>query len=105
MDLPIRHVHKNGRGRTKPYRKCPGIVLDQDSDKPLHGSENDAVEHDRSVPFSIAPHIGQVKSFGHGKIHLDRGTLPSSVECIFQLDINLRTIKSPVRYVNTITKV
>jgi len=58
------------------------------------------MQHDGSVPLSIAPDVGQIEPFRHGEVHLDRRALPSPIEGILQFDIDLRTIEGALSFID-----
>ena len=68
-------------------------MLSQHSDKPFNGSKNGPVNHGRPVLGSIRPDISQVEPFRHGEIDLNGAALPASLQGIFDMKVDLWTVK------------
>ena len=60
------------------------------------------MNHDRTVLFAIRAGILRLKPQGELEIQLNRSTLPSPAQGIFQVEIDLRPVESPVALIDTV---
>ena len=74
-------------------------MLDQYADEPLYGTEDNSVDHDRSVLFSVRSDVGQVESLRHLHIQLYSAALPSPSDGILEVEVQLRSVESSVTFV------
>ena len=77
-------------------------MLDEYADKPLHGPEDHAVEHDRPLSQAVLVGVVEVKALGQGKVKLDGCALPLSAQGVLQLHIDLRPVERAVSLVDII---
>ena len=74
-------------------------MLNQNTDKAFDGSKHNAVNHDRTVLFSVRPHIFRLKPHRQLEIQLNRTALPCSADRILQMEVDFRSVKSAVSFV------
>ena len=79
-------------------------MLDEDSNKPLNGTECNPVDHDGAVFVSVSPDVFQIKAQRKLEIQLDGSALPGSSQGVFQVEVNLRSVESAVSFVDHIRK-
>src|SRR5215467_9811252 len=82
------HLH-----RSEPERKCSRIVLDQNAEKALHGSEERAVHHQRLMLGAVFGDVLQAEARGQVEVELHSGQLPGPTDGINQLDVYLWPVK------------
>src|SRR4030042_2348231 len=87
-DMSLCDSEKNGLDRGQPYGERTPVMLDQHPNEPFHRSEDHPMKHHRATGFPITPHIREIEPFRHGEIRLDRRTLPSSADRVFQFHID-----------------
>ena len=88
--------------RRKPERERSLIVLDQDTDKALQGSEDSAVDNDRLLLQTVAVTIGQTEVMRQLEIELDSSALPLAAESVLDLEVDLRSIEGTVAFIDFI---
>ena len=71
-------------------------MLGDDADESLDGTENDAVDHDRSVFLAVVTGIFDVETAGKLIVQLDRPALPGAVETVADMEVKLRTVECSV---------
>src|SRR3972149_10920806 len=99
-NLGICDRKQNDLHRGQPGGESAGIMLDQHPDQTLHRPQADSMNHHRSVLLSILSDIDEIKALGHGKITLDGGTLPLAFQSVFELYVDLRSVKSPLAFID-----
>ena len=94
----------HGLHRREPGRESAGKMFDQNAHKPLHGAEDDAVQHDRPVLAAVFADIGQVEALGQDEVALNGGALPGALQAVVELEVDFRAVKSAIALVDLIGK-
>lgn len=58
------------------------------------------MDHDRSVLFAVGAHISEIESLRHLKIQLNRTALPRSLQAVLQMEVQFRTVKRSVAFID-----
>src|SRR5690606_17178826 len=69
------------------------IVLNQNTDKALKGTQDRPVQHHRRAATLIVRHILGSQTSRHGEVYLDGTTLPDPTETILQGKLNLGSVE------------
>ena len=77
-------------------------MFDEDSDESLDGSEDNTVDHDRTMLVAVRTYISDIKPLRHLHIQLDRTALPRSADGVFQVEVQFRTVECAVAFVDHI---
>src|SRR6266571_1261423 len=83
-------LHLHGR---EPERKCAGVMLDQDAEEALHGTEQGAVNHERLMLGAVFGDVLQAEASGQIKIELHGGELPGAADGVNELDVDLGAVE------------
>src|SRR5580700_1596073 len=78
------------RGR-EPQRKCACIVLDQNAEESLDGTQERTVDHQGLVARAVVTDKLQAKARRQVEIELDGSELPGTPDGVDELDIDFRT--------------
>ena len=81
-------------GRCQPERQIAGVMLDQDSDEALKGTEDGAVQHDWQVLVAVLADIGGAKTARHVQVDLQGAALPVPADGVAQDELQFRSVKS-----------
>ncbi len=65
---------------SEPEREGPGIVLDQDAEEALDGTEERAMDHERLVAGTIFGDVFEAEASGKIEIELHGGELPGAAD-------------------------
>src|ERR1700682_5757783 len=81
---PVRELFRDRQHdrlhRRNPEWEVAGGVLDQDPEKPLHGSQDRAVQQNGAVRLPVLPDVRQVEAFGLHEIALDCAAPPGPAD-------------------------
>src|SRR5579872_5094142 len=77
-------------------------MLDQNSKKALDGAENSSMEHDRSLVGSLVSYKFQFKFLRQRHVKLYSSTLPMATDRIADMNVNFRTVKSAVPFIDPV---
>ena len=94
------HGDDNGLARAQPEGPLALEVLQQDGEGTLHGTQNGAVDHHRTLHGSLGTLVAQVKADGELEVQLDGGGLVYTTKAVQHLNINLGTIERSVTRVD-----
>src|SRR6266851_3985405 len=83
-------LHLHGR---EPERKCAGVMLDQDAEEALDGTEQGAVYHERLMLGAIVGDVLQAEASGEIEIELHGGELPGAADGVNELDVDLGAVE------------
>src|SRR3990167_9380462 len=78
ISLFISDIQNHRLGRRQPSRECTFVMLDQHADETLEGTQDRAMQHDRSLPTIVLGNIGGIQALRHIGIVLQRTALPST---------------------------
>src|SRR4030042_3717334 len=98
-NIPVCDREDAGLERSQPYRKRPGVMLDEHPEESFQGSQDDPVNHGRPTSLPLPVHEKEIEPFRKSEITLDRGTLPFPVQRISQLHIDLGAVKGAVPFI------
>src|SRR5690606_6570602 len=96
--LAIRDWNNLDLYRSQPDRKGSCIMLRKNAYKPLHRSEQRAVNHDHLVRLRVGTDVIDMKPGGKIEVELKGAELPGSPQRIDQLNIDLRTVKGRLTF-------
>src|SRR3982074_2711000 len=68
-------------------------MLDQHADETLDGAENRALDHHRALLGSGARGVRKLEALGQIVIELNRRNLPSALQSVGHVDLNLGTVE------------
>src|SRR5579883_2110699 len=91
--MPLTDRHQANLHGSKPQWKCPGIVLNQNAKKTLHGAEQGTMHHDGLMPLSVLTYIFQLEPCRQIKIKLHGRKLPQTPQNVHQLYVNFWPVK------------
>src|SRR6266436_4150074 len=77
----------------EPKRKRAGVMLDQDAEEALDGTEQSAVDHERLMLGAIVGDVLQAEASGQIEIELHGGELPGAADGVNELDIDLGAVE------------
>src|SRR5216683_3035017 len=83
-------LHLHG---SEPKRKRAGVMLDQDAEEALDGTEQGAVNHERLMPGAIVGDVLQAEASGQIEIELHGGELPGAADGVNELDVDLGAVE------------
>src|SRR5467141_176084 len=79
---------------SEPEREGSGVVLDENAEEALDGTEQRAVDHERLVAGAIFGNVFKAEASGKIEIELDGGELPGTADGVDELDVDFRAVKS-----------
>jgi len=77
----------------QPQRQVAGVVLDQDADEALEGTQDGSVQHHRPPALSVGGGVSRVEAFGQHEIHLQGAALPAPPDGVGQHELELRAVE------------
>src|SRR6266487_4903643 len=77
----------------EPERKRAGVMLDQDAEEALDGTEQSAVDHERLMLGAIVGDVLQAAASGQTEIELHGGELPGAADGVNELDVDLGAVE------------
>ncbi len=102
--LFISDIHDHCLGRRQPRGERTLVVFDQNPDETLERTEDRAVKHDRVLAAVVFGHVFGAKTDRQVKIELQGTTLPHATKAIFQRELDLRPVESPLARLQVIRK-
>ena len=90
----------HGLHRGQPGRERAAVMLDQDAEEPLHGSQNGAMHHVGAAASSLVVLVGEVEALRQVEVELDGGALPSPAQGVGDVDVNLGAVESAAALVH-----
>src|SRR5215472_92849 len=78
----------------EPQRKCSSVMLNQNAEEALYGTEQRAVDHERLMPGAVFGDVLQPEARRQVEVELHRRELPGAANRVNQLHVNLRAVKS-----------
>src|SRR2546430_2001238 len=69
------------------------VVLDENPDESLHGSDDGPVQHHRYPARVVLGDVLRAEQSRHGKIDLHGAALPGATDAVFQMVFDLGTVK------------
>src|SRR5450756_1970439 len=89
---------------SKPERKCSSILLDERTEEPFHGTQHDAVQHDRSVFLAVFGDVGDVETLWQIEVDLKCRPLPLAANGVHKLHIDLWPIEDTFPWVDLVVE-
>src|SRR6266702_1462155 len=83
-------LHLHGR---EPKRKRAGVMLDQDAEEALDGTEQGAVDHERLMLGAVFGDVLQAEARRQIEIELHGGELPGAADGVNELDVDLGAVE------------
>src|SRR4029079_18067533 len=77
-------------------------MLDQPTDETLHRSDQNPMQHRRTMRRVIGPRVLETESLGQVEVELDRRALPLTADGVDQLEVELRPVARPATRVDHI---
>src|ERR1041385_7927974 len=72
------------------------MVFQEDAEKPFHATEKSPMDHEGTGLGSVLADIGDVETFRHIEIKLNRAQLPGPADRVFHHKIDLRAVECPI---------
>src|ERR1700687_2003809 len=82
----------------QPYRERAGVMLDQDAEEALDGSEQGAMDHQGLMAGAVFADIFKGKTRGKIEIELNGGELPGTADGVDELDVDLGAVEGGFPY-------
>ena len=86
---------------SQPHREGATVVLDENAQEPLHGTQDGPVHHVRTAAAALIVLVGQVEPLRQVEIELHRGALPSPPQGVGDVDVYLGPIEGPAAFVHS----
>ena len=93
IGLFVGDIHHHRLSRCQPGGECTLVVLDQNPDKALEGTENRAVQHHRMLTAVVLADVFGTQTHRQVEIELQGTTLPDPTQAILQGEFDLRPVE------------
>tara|TARA_B100000959_G_scaffold260829_1_gene297733 strand:- start:89 stop:703 length:615 start_codon:yes stop_codon:yes gene_type:complete len=78
---------------SEPDGQISSGIFQENAEKPLEATQEGSMNEHRSPVTSGGVHVGEVEAFRHGKIDLNRTTLPGSTQAVTEMQVDLGSVK------------